>query len=319
MSLSEQPIVSVVIPAYNCATSIRRCIASILSADHYDVEVIVVDDGSTDETADIVKYEAAHDSRIVYLRQENQGSSAARNTGIEYANGKILMFVDSDDEIDCTALDILAKFISSYAGDVISLSYELIDGSEVERHRPPVDIDRRSIRCIGTGNDAIKLVYSGELENYSWSYAYKAEFIKNYRFRPEFRILEDAVFIHEVLPEAESVWIVNGPPLYRYYMNDKSLVHVHDNNKAINAFNAIALIGEDVDVPDSYLNKLALFAASIVDYCSSDWKRVYQLIRHYMINNLDLGSLSLRDKLRALLVLGNLYPQIMLAKKRLSR
>ena len=94
MSDSQLPLVSVIIPTYNRAKYVAEAIDSVLTQDYPQIELIVVDDGSTDETADIVQ---CYGNRLIYLCQENQGVAAARNSGIAFAHGRFLAFLDSDD------------------------------------------------------------------------------------------------------------------------------------------------------------------------------------------------------------------------------
>ncbi len=94
----KNPIVSVIIPTYNRAHLIGRAIQSVLNQTYQDFELIVVDDGSTDNTEEIVKDFQNKDERIKYIYQNNQGASGARNTGIKNAKGKYIAFLDSDDE-----------------------------------------------------------------------------------------------------------------------------------------------------------------------------------------------------------------------------
>ena len=94
-----RPAISVVVPAYNMEQHLEECLESLRAQTFKDIEVIVVDDGSTDRTPDIIGRFAAADTRFVYVRQENGGVSKARNTGIERARGSYITFVDSDDYI----------------------------------------------------------------------------------------------------------------------------------------------------------------------------------------------------------------------------
>src|SRR5690242_14976762 len=93
--MGQQPSVSVIIPTYNRARFVGEAVASALAQTLPPLEVIVVDDGSTDDTADVVA--RLNDPRVVYLRQENAGPATARNTGVEAARGDLIALLDSDD------------------------------------------------------------------------------------------------------------------------------------------------------------------------------------------------------------------------------
>lgn len=104
-----EDLVSVVVPAYNAASKIKRCLDSICRQTYSDIEILVIDDGSVDDTADVVKKEAEQDERICCVTQENRGVAAARNKGLEMAKGAYIVFCDADDYVAC---DYIARLLS---------------------------------------------------------------------------------------------------------------------------------------------------------------------------------------------------------------
>lgn len=107
LASAATPTVSVIVPAYNAAGTIERCLSSLTAQTLSAIEVIVVNDGCTDDTATIVSAYAEHDGRIRLINQENSGSGAARNAGIARARGRYLAFVDSDDTIEPDMLETM--------------------------------------------------------------------------------------------------------------------------------------------------------------------------------------------------------------------
>jgi glycosyltransferase involved in cell wall biosynthesis len=97
MHTNKSPLVSIIMPAYNYASFIAEAVASVLQQTHSNIEVIIVDDGSTDDTADVAAMLVKHDARVAYVHQNNQGPSAARNTGIQKSKGEFILFLDADD------------------------------------------------------------------------------------------------------------------------------------------------------------------------------------------------------------------------------
>ena len=93
----KRPVVSVVVPVYNTELFLEECLHSLEKQTLTDIEIILVNDGSTDNSGELLREYAGKDARCVYVEQANQGLSAARNTGIEYASGHYLAFLDSDD------------------------------------------------------------------------------------------------------------------------------------------------------------------------------------------------------------------------------
>lgn len=114
-----KPFISVIIPVYNMADRIGRCLDSIVGQSFKDVEIIVVDDGSADGTADIIKEYASKDSRVRYFSQENSGVSAARNAGLGTASGEYILFIDADDEIEEDYLRNIADKADSIGADIL--------------------------------------------------------------------------------------------------------------------------------------------------------------------------------------------------------
>lgn len=132
-------MISVVIPLYNKESSIAQSLKSVLSQEYDDYEVVIVDDGSTDGSVDVV--EAINDPRIRLIKQENGGPSKARNTGVKNAKGEWILFLDADDELEPDALEYFANLIRKFSdfkffcapfydsiGGHKSLSFQYIDG-----------------------------------------------------------------------------------------------------------------------------------------------------------------------------------------------
>lgn len=111
MKRTGEALVSIVVPVYNSQTYLERCIQSILSQTYEKIELIMIDDGSTDHSRNIIRRYEKKDKRIRYIYQNNQGVASARNRGIKFANGEYLLFVDSDDDI---APDMIAEMYKEY-------------------------------------------------------------------------------------------------------------------------------------------------------------------------------------------------------------
>ena len=118
-------LVSVVIPTYNRRNSVQRAILSVLNQTYSNFEILVIDDGSTDDTESVVK--KMSDSRIYYYRQENQGSQAARNHGIRLAKGVYIGFLDSDDEWLTEKLEKNVQYMKSHDADILFSQFRRVE------------------------------------------------------------------------------------------------------------------------------------------------------------------------------------------------
>ena len=121
--INYPPLISIIVPVYNVASYLPVCLHSIVNQTYQNLEIIVVDDGSKDDSGKICDEYASIDSRIVVIHKENQGVSQARNDGIKKANGDYIMFVDSDDWIDFEMCDILFDSLSKYNVEAAVCSY----------------------------------------------------------------------------------------------------------------------------------------------------------------------------------------------------
>ena len=121
--MSEAPLVSVVVPVYNAEPYLRECLDSLFGQTLKEIEIIAVDDGSTDGSGKILDEFAARDRRLKVIHQENAGVSAARNRGIKAARGRYLTFVDADDRIDRQALGYLCFEAERLQTDILLFNY----------------------------------------------------------------------------------------------------------------------------------------------------------------------------------------------------
>lgn len=123
--------ISVIVPVYNCGDYIERCIRSIMSQTYTDLEIICVDDGSSDRSGEMLDTLALEDPRIRVIHQENGGASAARNTGIDLATGEIITFVDSDDAVEPDMYETLLSHFADKNVDIVHCGYKrmYLDGS----------------------------------------------------------------------------------------------------------------------------------------------------------------------------------------------
>lgn len=118
--------ISIIIPVYNIAEYLPRCLDSVLVQTHKNLEIIVVDDGSIDSSKDVINAYAEKDSRIVAIFKENSGVSDTRNKGLEIATGDYIGFVDGDDYIEPDMYEILLKNALKYNADISHCGYKLI-------------------------------------------------------------------------------------------------------------------------------------------------------------------------------------------------
>ena len=125
----SSPLISIIIPVYNVEKYFENCIKSVQNQSYRNIEIIIINDGSTDSTKELCEYYSKNDKRIIVINQKNMGVSAARNAGIKYSNGQYISFVDGDDYIDFDMYEKLVYFAQKYKSDytITGFKYEKIE------------------------------------------------------------------------------------------------------------------------------------------------------------------------------------------------
>lgn len=211
-------LVSIIIPVYNLEKYISNCLNSVVNQTYKNLEILCVDDGSTDGSADIIKNMAEKDSRIKYFYQENAGVSAARNRGLDEAKGEYIMFVDGDDYIHYQAVEIFYKEITASNCDMVCAN-ELYTPKTDEKMEPILDyttkemsveelFDYKNNRCSGKS---------------VWGKIIKGNVAKQSRFPVGISNGEDGYYIIMLLDKGVSVRKINEV-LYYYLHRENSAV-----------------------------------------------------------------------------------------------
>ena len=225
--------ISVIVPVYNVEKYLSRCIDSLIRQSYSNIEILLVDDGSKDESLSICKEYEAKDSRIHVFHKENEGLGLTRNYGVEQATGEYITFVDSDDYLTLDAIDsMVKKAVETDADVVIASHYYKNKKQEIElSERLYCGTEIKEILMVhmmgNNGNQLDALSYT------AWGKLYKKEiFTKNRLLFPSERklIWEDLAFSVEAYPLCEKVYILHKP-VYYYCFNEGSLTHTYKPNK----------------------------------------------------------------------------------------
>jgi len=209
--------ISVIVPVYNVEQYLERCAESIINQTYKNVEIILVDDGSTDNSGKLCDELAKKDERIKVIHKENGGVSEARNIGIDSATGEYVIFIDSDDYINEEMLSELYSQIKKENADVsvcgVMNVYE-------NNHTPQA----RNINeyLILNNEEFLREYLKGErVPGGIWNKLIKASIAKTIKF-PVGRIYEDAYYHYELIKLAKR-YVVTTKPLYNYYHREGSL------------------------------------------------------------------------------------------------
>lgn len=203
-------MVSVVVPIYNVEQFLPNCLESIINQTYDDLEIILINDGSTDGSLDICNKYASDDKRVRVVSQNNGGLSAARNTGIEISTGEYITFIDSDDEIELDMIEYLMRLIDDAEISVCQRRNITEDGRRIN-HR-----ERKVITRTIQGNmDCMKEFLEGrDIDTVAWGKLYKRNLFGNVRY-PVGRFHEDIFTTYLVVAQANKI-VVGSEKKYLY-------------------------------------------------------------------------------------------------------
>ena len=219
---------SVIIPVYNSEKTIKRCIESISLQNRPDVEIIVINDGSTDKTESICKALQTEHKNIIYITKENGGVSSARNLGLSVATGEFVMFVDSDDYVDNNCFDTIDKYIKSNA-DFYQFGFSIVANGLVKEVRSFSECK------INTPSEKESFLSDGIVTrsiNSPCAKIFKRKIIneQNLRFCEDLSVGEDLTFVFSFLLLAERLERLSDKIYFADTGNEESLSRKYREN-----------------------------------------------------------------------------------------
>lgn len=277
--------ISIIIPTYNSKDYLMRCIDSLLLQTYKNIEIIVVDDGSTDGTEEVIKNKYAN--KIIYIKQLNLGVSSARNKGIELATGDYIFFVDADDTIDKEVLMDLASNLENET--LIGVNHCICTKNRKDKKIYP--------KSIYFKDDFIENVLNGKLLGVVWGYLFDSSIVKKIRFDTNTSYLEDMIFIIEYIYDSKTknISYLNNNNFYNYFLNENSATSSSKNviKKCKNFIYSLDRVNEITNNKYKKLveNKKVILLEKEMRLCkkSKEYKEI--------CNNIRLSKYSGRNKL----------------------
>lgn len=218
----KKPKISLIIPLYNGAEYLSACLSSVAAQSFKDFEAILVDDGSKDNSLDIATSYMAKCKQLKLISQENGGVSAARNYGLEQAEGAYIAFLDQDDALHPDALKALDYMIETFQTDIASIGVKKVSNSFVMENPQSLDMPDLKLRFIDSPL-ADFLNARKRTPVWIWNKLYKKEILNGIRFPEGVQPAEDTVFTIKVLSVAKSQ-IASTDELLYYRISDISVM-----------------------------------------------------------------------------------------------
>lgn len=336
------PLVSIIIPIYNSKRYLHKCIGSLIRQDYKNFEVILVDNGSTDNSGEICNAYALSDNRIKVTRtQSNNGPGAARNIGIENSRGDLICFIDSDDFIEANALNLLIENYNLYNADIIVGNFNNIRSDNSRPKDNTIFLSSRLLKkpdIIDYTRQYLKKPNRFPLFAHSWGRLFKLSIIKDHNilFNTDLRTFEDVAFNFDYLKYTEEVFFLKES-VYNHLIHENytsATMMLRDNPKdlfgykqaLVNISNFIKSCNPVVDIKKEVGHAdVCLTIIQLVRTCGqingSNKQKIYQLT-YEIINdpcfreNLRFYSPSKGDSriLPILMMLKLVWPVILVCK-----
>ncbi len=215
-------LISIIIPVYNAEAYLDRCIGSICNQTYKNIEIILIDDGSQDQSLEICKSWQLKDRRVITIHQENQGVSVARNKGIRTAEGRYILQIDSDDYICTTMVEKMLALLKQDNSDLVICDFEKgmeenyqFDSENKEDNELLNSYDVM-VRMYGDDHNKLRYVVP-------WAKLYKNELFTDLNY-PEGKIFEDIYLTHHIVEKCHKISILNEKLTY-YYQAPNSIMN----------------------------------------------------------------------------------------------
>lgn len=222
------PLVSIVVPVYNAEKTLRKCLNSIISQTYKEIEVILVDDGSSDNSVIICEAYCLKNENIKLIKQKNQGPASARNKGIDNAKGKYVYFVDADDYVEEKLVEIMVGKAEENNADMVICNYfiEKNNGTSIRHEYYCKDGLYIDMDAIDLGKKIINDVSPKRIPPYSWVRLIRRECLIQSGIRYEYGMIrsEDYHFFVRLHFTMRRIYIVSKP-LYHYVEWNTSITH----------------------------------------------------------------------------------------------
>lgn len=268
--------ISIIVPIYNVQRYLKECIESLIKQTYENIEIILVNDGSTDNSGKICDHYALRDNRIKVVHQKNGGVSCARNTGLRYSTGDYIGFVDPDDWIDEKMYERMLEVLKINNSSISMCSYIYEDGdSELNELKP--DLVEQNL----SSDDLISKLFVTNSFYYTilCNKLYRADLWNGIKF-PEGYVHEDEAVIHIIYDRCDQMSTISNE-YYHYRMVNTSITHTNNQIRRIDYANALSL-------RLNYFYRKKRF-----DYCEKMLDEIlYLILNGFITKQLDQASLQ---------------------------
>ncbi len=284
--------ISVIVPVYNAEKTIKRCVDSIIEQTLENIEIILINDGSTDQSIKILKELQKKDNRVILINKKNEGVSATRNYGLKIARGEFIGFIDSDDIIEKNMFEELYNQINSNLIDIVMCKFKIFYNKNIIKENFFLNTNSHDqlkkeiiLNMIGLENEE-KFNKLNTIMGSVWRSIYRKDVIinNNILFDNDISYSEDLIFNLKFMTKCKELRVINKY-LYKYFIYDTSLSKSFSPNSIIESKKSLSIIlkianENNIDIISdrrlyfAYFRYLISILNNIVNSCSKDKVRL---------------------------------------------
>lgn len=244
MKDNSNELVSIIVPIYNTQKQLEKCIESLLKQTYTHLEIILINDGSTDNSLNICKNFQKKDKRIILKSVNNGGVSKARNIGLDIATGNFILFVDSDDYIEPIAVEKLIFNAKKYNTDISICNINFLN-----ENNEKIKKKEKSFFGILTKNEFISHIYDPEMYfGYVWNKMFSKNAIYKLRFKEDICYGEDTIFCIEAAKKSKNIFYDSSNYLYNYIQNNSGATKTSFSKRNLTVFKTYEYMSNFIDI-----------------------------------------------------------------------
>lgn len=248
----EKPLISIVIPVYNVESYLEQCVETVIGQVYENIEIILIDDGSTDNSGKICDELVKKDKRIKVIHKKNGGLSDARNYGLDIAKGEYISFIDSDDYVEKTYINELYESILAKKADIAVGEYYVVSNrnKKIETNIRMIEKEYTNIEGV------LDLLYQKNMTSSACAKLYKKELFDDVRF-PLHKLHEDVPVVYKLFLKSKKIVYINNK-LYYYYQREGSIVNSTFRKEKLDYIEHTKIIVDEMKLKEKKLYQAAI-------------------------------------------------------------
>lgn len=303
--MENEPLISIIVPIYNVEKYLLRCVDSLIKQTYKNIEILLINDGSTDNCKKICEKLQEKYENIIAFDKKNGGLSDARNYGIKNAKGEYICFIDSDDYIDSKMVEILYNAIKETESDIAIVDYIMLEENEKAKNNEEINNKLIDYYVFNSKLAIKELFKENSFGNYAWNKLYKRSLFEEIKF-PVGKMMEDLGTTYLLFDNSYKI-VYKKIPLYYYIQRNGSILHNKNlqldfdkTELALERYEYILKKYPDIEENKKFIYNLLIENYHIIFYNEELINKAKKIIKKFRISI--LSKLKLKNKIKYIMI-----------------